>query len=317
MFGSSSGQGQTFMPPQASIFAAQIDYLYTFLLWASLISSVLVIGGMIWFVIKYRRKTDTDKTAYISHNVFLEFLWSFIPFVIFIGVFAWGWVLYHDMRTAPEDAFEVHVVAKKWSWDFLYKSGKVSSNEMIVPVNTPIKLIMTSRDVLHSFFVPAFRVKQDVVPGRYTSLWFEANQVGEYQVFCTEFCGDQHSSMLAKVRVVTQKQFEDFLLEGDPYEGLSLTEVGEQVFSKQCAVCHNISGVKKVGPGLGGLFGQVRKFVDGSQMEAADDNYIRESILNPNKKMVEGYPPAMPTFAGVLKEKEIIAIIEYIKLLKP
>ncbi|MCB0361539.1 MAG: cytochrome c oxidase subunit II [Bdellovibrionales bacterium] len=306
--------GNRFMPVQGSDLAVQVDRLYAFLLIASFVSCVLVIGGLIYFAIKYRRKSNQDKTAYISHNNTLEFLWSFIPFVIFMLVFGWGWKLFHDMRNAPSDSMEVNVVAQKWSWDFTYKNGRRSTNEFYVPVNTPVKLIMTSNDVLHSFFIPSMRVKQDVVPGRYTSLWFHPNQEGEYQVFCTEYCGTGHSAMLAKVHVLTREKYEEWL-QNDPYKGLSLAEMGQKIFNSKCTACHNASSEKKVGPGLLGVVGSQRSFIDGTSA-IADENYIRESVLNPNAKVVAGFVPAMPTFAGQLSEQELMGIVEYLKSLK-
>ena len=258
----SSNQGSYGMPPQASNFAASVDTLYVFLFYASLVSCVLVIGGFVYFAIKYRRKTDQDRTAYISHNGVLEFLWSFIPFVIFMVVFVWGWVVYHQMREMPEDALEVHVIGQKWNWNFLYKSGRKSAGEFVVPIHTPIKLIMNSRDVLHSLYIPSFRVKQDVVPGRYTSLWFEATRLGNFQIFCAEYCGDQHSNMLAKVKVVSLEEYETWLA-NDPYKGLSLVQIGETLFKKQCMACHLPTEASLVGPGLKGVFGRKQYFEGG------------------------------------------------------
>ena len=323
MFWVETAMARSFMPVAGTEIAENVDALYGFLLWASFISCVLVIGGMVLFAFKYKRRTDSDKTPYISHNVFLEFLWSFIPFVIFMVVFAWGWWIFHDMRTIPENAFEVNVAGQKWYWDFEYKSGRKSTGEAFVPVNTPVKFIMRTRDVLHSFYIPGFRIKQDVVPGRYTSLWFEATKVGTYQVFCTEYCGDGHSAMLAKVNVLPQDEFEEWL-QNDPYKGLSLVEIGEQVFAGKCIACHNVTNVKKVGPGFAGLFGSERKFADGTTA-VADENYIRTSILNPNLQVVEGYAVsemdgkpmgAMPSSQGQVSEQELSGVIEYIKGLK-
>lgn len=306
-----------FMPPEASTIAGYFDSLYGFLVAASFISCVLVIGGLIWFALKYQRKAEGEKTPYISHSTLLEFLWSFIPFVIFMIVFVWGWWLFDKMRTVPEGALEVNVMAQKWNWDFLYKSGRKTSSEFYVPINTPVKMIMTSKDVIHSFYVPAFRIKQDVVPGIYTSVWFEATKEGTFQLFCTEYCGEGHSAMLAKIHVLPKDKYEEWL-SNDPYKGLSLIEIGQKLFTaKQCVTCHNTDGTKKIGPGLGGLFGRAHDFVDGSKLAAADENYIRESILNPNARVVAGYPPGlMPTFQGQLSEQELAGIIEYLKSLK-
>ena len=305
---------QSFMPPQGTELAGKIDSLYTFLVWISLISSVLVIGGMVYFAVKYRRQTANDKTAYIPHNAFLEFLWSFIPFVLFMVVFGWGWWIFHDMRKMPENAFEVHVTGQKWYWDFAYKSGRKTSGEVYVPVGEPVKLIMNSRDVIHSFYIPGFRVKQDVVPGRYTALWFEATKLGTFQVFCTEYCGTEHSTMLAKVHVLPREEFDQWLLT-DPYKGLTATEVGQKVFSSKCVACHNITTEKKVGPGFAGIFGTERQLEDGSTV-VADETYIRTSILNPASQISAGYPNAMTPFQGQISEEELRGIIEYIKSLK-
>lgn len=303
-----------YMPVEGSTIAGYVDSLYGFLLTASFISFVLVIGGLIYFAIRYKRQPGSEKSAYITHNNVLEFLWSFIPFVIFLVVFGWGWWVFDKMHTHPENALEVHVVGQKWSWDFLYKSGKRVTNEFMVPVDTPVKLIMTSQDVIHSFFVPAFRIKQDVVPGMYTALSFVASKKGSFQVFCTEYCGDGHSAMLAKLNVVSQEEYESWLAQGDPYEGLTLVEVGQKQFQQKCAVCHTAGTEKKIGPGLANVFGQQRNFENGESL-VGDENYIRESILNPNQKIVQGYPAAMPPFQGQLTEQELSGLVEYIKSL--
>lgn len=304
-----------FMPPEGSLVAHSVDQLYGFLLIASFISCVLVIGGLIWFAIKFRRKSDDQKSAYISHNTTLEFLWSFIPFMIFMVVFVWGWVVYSGLRTMPKDALEIAVQGQKWSWTFTYKNGRSIGSEMYVPVKQDVRLVMTSSDVIHSFFLPAFRTKQDVVPGRYTNLWFRAEAEGDYQVFCAEYCGDQHSGMKAKVHVVSREKFDDWLA-NDPYKGLPPVEIGRKVYQSRCIACHTVTDVKNVGPGYKGIFGRNEKLEGGGEV-MVDENYIRESILDPNAKVVLGFPKGvMPTFAGQLSEGEIMGIIEFIKSLK-
>jgi cytochrome c oxidase subunit 2 len=304
-----------FMPPQATEIAQQYDSLYSFLLWVSFVACAILIGGMIYFVVKYRRRTANDKTAYISHNTFLEFLWSFIPLVFFLAMFGWGWYVYQEMRTMPENALEVHIFGKQWQWDFAYKSGKTSSGEFYVPVNTPVKLIITSRDVLHSFYIPSMRIKQDAVPGRYTALSFNAEKLGDFQIFCAEFCGTAHSAMLAKMHVVSQDEYEKWLQEND--EGLSLAQKGQKLYnSKGCVACHSIDGTTKVGPSWKGLFGTKQELVAGGAV-TADENFIHNFILNPNAKPVKGFPVGvMPTFQGQLTEDELTALIEFIKTLK-
>lgn len=307
--------GSNFMPPQGTDIAVQYDNLYSFLLWSSLIACAILIGGMIFFVLKYRRKTDNDKTPYISHNTFLEFLWSFIPLVIFLACFGWGWVVYHNMRAMPEDALEIHVTGYQWGWDYTYKSGKISGKEFYVPVNTNVKLIMTSKDVLHSFFIPSMRIKQDVIPGTYTALWFNANKTGNYQVFCTEYCGKDHSAMLGTLKVVPLNEYETWLQESD--EGVPPVELGEKLFTTRgCVACHSVDGSPRVGPTWKGLFGSSRELADGSSV-AADENYLREAILNPNSQIVKGFAAGqMPTFQGSLTETQLMGLIEYIKTLK-
>ncbi len=324
LFTTSSAWAERIMPAQGNAYASEVDSLYIFLLVASLISFILVIGGMMYFVLKYKRKSANDETPYISHDHKLEFLWSFIPFLIFMFVFAWGWKLFREARTMPKNAFEIHVTGQKWAWNFDYKSGvsvtSSSSEEaaFVIPVNKPIKLIMTSKDVLHSFFIPAFRIKQDVIPGRYTALWFEAEKEGEFQIFCTEYCGDLHSQMLAKVRVVSMEEFENWM-QTHPSRALgqmTLAERGKYLTNKSaCTACHNFeSSEKKIGPGLKGLFGKERQFEDGSKAIANAD-YIMESIYEPQKKYVKGFGGVMMNkyLPKDLSAEQVSWIIEYIK----
>ncbi len=308
--------GGSFMPPQGSEVSSQVDNLYSFLLWTSLIGCAILLGGMIFFVVKYKRKTDSDKTPYISHNTFLEFLWSFIPLVLFLAVFAWGWIIYHEMRTVPDNALEIHIFGRQWSWEFVYKSGKTVGAEFVVPVNTPIKLIMTSRDVIHSFYIPSLRLKQDAVPGRYSMISFTPEKLGDYQVFCAEYCGTTHSGMMAKMHVVPQADYEKYLMEND--EGLSLADKGKKLYTdKGCVACHSVDGSARVGPSWKGIWGlKDHEMSDGLKV-VVDENYVRESILNPNAKIVKGFPSGvMPPFQGVLNEDQVNALIEYIKSLK-
>ncbi|MGE5086440.1 MAG: cytochrome c oxidase subunit II [Bacillota bacterium] len=310
-------KAQSFMPTQGTEIAKQVDNLYGFLLITSFIACVLVIGGMIYFVFKYKRKSDNDKTAYISHSTALEFLWSFIPLVIFLAVFAWGWYIYHGMRTMPKDALEINVLGKQWAWEVEYKNGFKAVNEVVVPVNTDVKLLLTSQDVIHSFFVPSFRIKQDAVPGRYTALWFRAEKLGEFHVFCAEYCGTSHSGMIGKLRVVTREEFDKYMEEGQEEGQLPLAKRGEKLFAlKACASCHSVDNpAVKVGPSLFQVFGHEVVLEDGSKV-VADENYVRESILQPNAKIVKGFPHGvMPTFQGQINENELNALVEYVKSL--
>jgi cytochrome c oxidase subunit 2 len=304
-----------FMPPQGTELAGSVDALYEFLLIISFISCVLVIGGLIYFAVKYRRKSDNDKTPYFSHNTALEFLWSFIPFVLFMIVFVWGWIVFHKIRHMPENALEVTVNAQKWDWSFVYKNGRRSAGELVVPMGQDVKLILSSRDVLHSFYVPAFRVKQDVVPGRYYSLWFNANREGTFQVFCAEYCGDRHSGMMAKVKVLPREKYEEWL-QTEPYKGLAPAEIGGKVYQARCKQCHNLTSERLVGPGFLGVFGKT-EHLEGGGTVLVDENYIRESLMNPNAKLVAGFPGGgMTPFAGQLSEEEIMGVIEFLKTVK-
>ena len=298
----------------ATSWAEDFDKLTWFLVEISTLASLLVIAGFVYFALRFRRKSETDKTPAITHNHLLEFLWSFIPFLIFMFVFAWGWILYDRLREHPKGALEIHVYGQKWNWDFVYKNGKKSPKILKVPVNRPVKLIMSSRDVIHSFFIPSFRIKQDVLPGVYTALSFTANKKGKFPVFCAEFCGEKHSTMLAHVHVVDLKEWEEWLRD-NPYEGLSMVQIGEKVFQQRCMVCHATTTEKRIGPGIQGLFGAKREFEKGKSL-IADANYIKESILNPSVRLVRGYGNLMTPFAGAFTEEEMTALIEYIKTLK-
>lgn len=332
-------EASTFAPPAATDVAQRWDSLYSFLLWASLISFVAVLGGMTYFVLKYRRRTDSDKTAYITHNVALEFLWSFLPFVLFMFVAGWGMWVYLDSREMPEEGLEIRATASKWEWQFEYKNGRKVTNTlgannetvpatMVVPENTPIKVIVTSTEplnaegkyastpVLHSFFVPAFRIKHDVIPGRYISVAFEAKERGEFWLFCAEYCGTGHSQMLGKIKVVSVEDFETWLSQEDEAGELSMAEAGRLVYMQnQCIGCHTLDGSRTVGPTWQGLWGSTSRFTDGST-RVVDEDYLRESILSPNDQIVEGYPAGvMPVYKGLLTDEQIQQVIEFIKTL--
>ena len=305
---------ETSLPPVTD-YTARLDSLYSFLIGVSALACILVIIAFVYFSIRYRRKSENEKGhAKVSHSFILEFTWSFIPFLIFMVAFVWGCILYYDFKRAPEDSLEIHVYGQMWSWEFVYKNGRKTTNELYVPLNKPVKLIMTSRDVLHSFYIPTFRIKQDLVPGIYTSLWFKANRKGKFHVFCAEFCGTGHSAMMAKVNVVSLEEWEEWL-QNEPFKGLSLKEIGKKTFQGRCTICHKTTKEKFIGPGLAGVFGSKREFSNASVL-TADENYLRESILNPAEKIVNGYPNAMTPFAGALSEEELSGLIEYLKSLK-
>ena len=328
--------------PTASNHAASLDALYVFLTVICGISMLLVVGAQLYFMVKYKKRSDDDRTSPIKHSFKLEFAWSAIPTLFLIVFFVWGEVDYMRMMVPPADAMRVNVKAQKWSWEFTYPGGNgATSNEirkdengnnitdangapiviptLVVPLNEPVQLVMSSVDVIHSFYVPAFRVKKDVIPGRYSTLWFTAIQEGEFPVFCTEYCGDEHSSMLAKVVVVKPEEFAAKVAETTKLEKMdneTVAQYGERVYkTKGCDACHTTDGSPKVGPSFKGLWGKTENLTDGSTAKV-DDNYIRESILDPNAKVVQGFAPQMPAFAGQLGDPEIDALIEFIQGLK-
>jgi cytochrome c oxidase subunit II len=279
---------------------------------------ILICGAAGYFVWKYRRKPGDEKTLSTPtfHSTAIEVFWSLGPLLVCIGLFHVATKQYMAGRVAPSDAIQVKVRARKWAWEFEYANGLVDK-ELHAPVNKPVKLTMQTADVIHSFYVPDFRIKQDVVPGRYTTLWFQATQIGQDQVFCTEYCGLSHSDMLSHVIVQSQEDFEKFL-NYDPYEKMPLAEVGKKVYDdKSCATCHTLDGTPKPsgGPSFKGIYGKTETFADGTT-GTVDDAYIRESVLVPTAKIVKGFQPIMPPFQGSLKEKEILGLIEFIKAQK-
>lgn len=309
-----SENGTFWLPEASSTIAGEVDSLFYFIYWICVVSFILVVGATFLFAWKYRRRPGGPEVKQFTHGIWLEISWSTIPGIILMVMFAWGAKDYMKMAIAPGDAMEIRVVGKKWSWEFLYPNGKVSPGELVVPVNKPVKLIMSSQDVIHSFYIPEFRVKADVLPGRYTTLWFEAINTGDKHVFCAEYCGDDHSRMLATVKVVTDEEYEKWS-NYDPYEGLSLLDIGKSVYEKNaCAGCHSLDGAAGVGPTFKGLYGKSEPLTDGTSV-TVDDNYIRQSVMDPASQVVQGYAPVMPAFPN-LKEKELAGLIEYIKTTK-
>jgi cytochrome c oxidase subunit 2 len=305
------------MPLQASEHAKKVDDLYLFLVVLTLFFFALIVYLTVTFAWKYRRKREGVLTINFSHNLALELVWSIVPLMIVIGLFFWGFNDYVSAFVVPNDAIEIHVVGRKWQWTFEYPDGTRSIKSLHVPVNRPVRLILTSEDVLHSFFIPSLRVKQDVIPGRYVELPFTAQVPGKHQVFCAEYCGRDHSGMHAELFVDSPEQYQKWLEVGDPeLYTMPPAELGKDVYTRAgCNSCHTIDGSKGEGPSFKGLFGRTERFKDGSSI-VVDENYIRESILNPQAKIVAGYEPVMPTFQGLLREVEIRGMIAYIKTLK-
>lgn len=309
-----------FLPPAKTAVAEQYDTLFWFVHISSLVLTIGIVVAIIYFIIKYRRKSENDVTPVITHNNKLEVTWSVLPLILSLVVFGWGLQTYMDMSIPPDDAYEVKVTGQKWLWRFQYKSGASTTNELHVPAGRPVKLIMNSQDVIHSFYVPDFRIKQDVVPGRYTEVWFEAREPGESIVFCTEYCGTDHSNMMAQVIVHEPDEFEQWIDDNSGSatkpEDLAPAEWGEQLVQQNaCASCHSADGSELTGPSWQGKFGSQEQLTDGSSV-TVDETYIRESIVEPNAKVVEGYGQVMPSYQGQLNDEQINAIIEYIKTLK-
>jgi cytochrome c oxidase subunit 2 len=310
--------GQFWMPVQASTVANQIDWLFDVLVWLSVVSCVGILGAMVYFCIQYRatsRAANERVEVTPDHNTGLEITWSLIPLVICVALFVWGFKGYVDLRSVPRDAMQVHVQGQKWKWNFMYSNGW-SDDVLHVPVDTPVRLILSSSDVLHSFFIPAFRVKMDAVPGRYTELWFHATSAGEFPVECTEYCGTSHSDMLSKVVVHPPGGFEQYLEQAEEKEKEKPpAQLGAELYTKKgCKQCHSVDGTPLIGPTWKGLFGKSEALTSGSAQ--VDENYLRESIVDPQAKLVQGYPPSMPTYKGQLKDHQLTALIEYIKTLK-
>lgn len=305
------------MPIQASEHAAKVDNLYLFIFWLSMAFFLLIVGLSALFVVKYRRKKEGVLTIDFQHSLPLELAWSIIPLIFVIGIFFWGFNDYAAASVAPNDALEIHVTAKKWNWTFEYPDGTRSIRSLHVPVNKPIRLILTSEDVLHAFFIPSMRAKQDVVPGRYVDINFTPTVPGKHQVFCAEYCGRDHSGMMADLYVDSPEKYAEWLEKGDEelYK-MKPADLGRMVWEmKGCNSCHTIDGSKGEGPSFKGIYGKTEKFRDGSTA-VIDENYIRESVLNPGAKVVIGFEPVMPTFQGLLREIEIKGVIAFIKELK-
>ncbi len=310
--------GTLMLPSVSSTFAKDVDSLFNFIFYTSLVIFALVILVMVYFGIRYRRQKGQDGlTSGLDHNNTLEIIWTIIPTILVMVVFFWGFKIYMKMNVIPRNALEIKATGQKWFWTFDYADGAASTNELIIPVDQPVKLLMSSQDVIHSFFVPAFRAKMDVLPNRYTLIWFEATETGEFDLFCTEYCGKGHSEMIGKVRVLPKSEFENWLASSTVIdESIPLDQLGEQVFQKKaCFTCHAVDGTRLVGPPLNGIFGNPVKHTDGSTV-TVDENYIRQSLLDPQSQVVEGYTPVMPTYQGQLKDREIDALNAYIKSLK-
>ena len=303
----------TLFPPTASAGAVQVDYLYTFLFAVSLVMTILIFGAVFIFAMKYRRRSPDEVGHYIEGSMKLEIAWSVLPFLIMLVMFGWGAKLFWDAYTPPKDAYNIYVVGKQWMWKVQYPEGQREINELHVPTGRPVRLTLASEDVIHSFFIPAFRVKHDVVPGHYDNIWFTATKPGRYHIFCAEYCGTEHSGMIGWVTVMEPAAFENWLAGGGA-EG-SMAAQGQKLFEQLgCSTCHLLDEQGRC-PMLRGVYGSTVLLDDGRTV-LADDAYIRESILNPNAKIVAGFhKDVMPTFQGQVTEENLLQLIEFVKSL--
>ena len=297
-------------PPQASTGAGEVDWLYFGLTAMMVFFCIVVFFPIIYFAIRYRRGSGADRSHSSSGNNLLESGWTLFPLVISISFFTWGAVVYYRIERPPRDALQVQLVAKQWMWKLQHAEGKKEINELHLPLNKDVTLTMTSQDVIHSFYVPAFRVKQDVVPGKYTTGWFRPNKVGAYHLFCAEYCGTDHSKMIGRVVVMEPADYERWLTTGET--GQSIVLEGRRLFrEKGCSGCHEGNSVVHAPP-LTGVYGK-QVPLNSREIVTADDQYIRDSILLPGKQISAGYDNLMPSFTGHISEAEVMEIIAYLK----
>jgi cytochrome c oxidase subunit 2 len=311
---------QWFMGPQGSAFAGEIDTVYMGLFWFSVAFFVLIGGMAVWCCYRFRYKPGRV-TPHMTHNTTLEVWWSVIPLLMCVVIFFIGLDGYFKFSVAPGEALEIQITAKKWLWQFEYPDGSRTINDIHIPVNKPVRFVMTSEDVLHDFFVPDMRVKHDIVPGRYTQVWFTPTVLGHHHVTCAEYCGKGHSDMQAKLTVDTPAEFAKWMETGgteweEYFKTNRQAEWGKiQYEAKGCSTCHSIDGTKGQGPSWKGIWGKMEKMNDGKTV-LVDENYVRESMMQPQAKIVAGFEPIMPTFQGLLREHEIKGLIAFIKSLQ-
>jgi len=307
------GRTLPLFPEAASTQAGQVDILYFFVIAVSAFFSVLIAGLVITFAVKFRRRSPDAVGAPITGSLALELLWSIVPLLITMVLFVWGAWVFLDMARPPRGSMEVFVVGKQWMWKVQHPGGQREINELHVPAGRNVRLTIGSEDVIHSYYIPAFRQKIDAVPGKLTTMWFNATTPGEYHLFCAEYCGTKHSGMVGRIVVLSPDDFESWLAGGS---GASPAVSGEKLFTDlACNTCH-LGGSGGRGPVLNGVPGSTVQLADGSTV-LADDNYLRESIMNPQAKIVAGYQPLMPTFQGLVSEEGLLQLISYIKSLPP
>jgi cytochrome c oxidase subunit 2 len=303
-----------FFPEQASNFAPNVDALMAFLILVSVFFTVVISAAVVFFILKFRRKAENEIGVPIHGDMRLESMWIVVPAIIALAMFAGGAVVYVDFRHAPQDTLDLYVIGKQWMWKIQQPNGRREINEMHVPVGRDVKLVLASEDVIHDFFVPAFRVKMDVVPGHYNTMWFRPTKAGHYHFFCSQYCGTNHAVMGGWVTVMEPADYAAWL-SGSTGEDVDPVVAGEKLFvEKACSTCHLGNGTGRA-PSLNGVYGGTVRLADGSTV-TADEGYIRESILFSNAKIVAGYQPLMPSFQGQLTEEQIMSLTAYIKSLQ-
>ena len=298
------------LPERASAFAGEVDALFFFIVAVTVFFTVGISIAILFFAVKYRRRSDADRPAEIHGSLALELTWTLVPLGIVVVMFVWGAKVFFHMNRPPDDAMTVSVVGKRWMWKLQHPTGQREINELHVPVGRAVKLVITSEDAIHSFFVPAFRIKKDAVPGRYNVAWFRATKTGTYHLFCAEYCGTEHSKMIGRVVVMEPEAYQTWLAGGPPPE--SPAAAGEKLFTElNCVTCHRPDSAGR-GPVLDGIFGRPVRLASGDTV-VADESYVRESILSPAARVVAGYQPVMPTYQGQVSEEQLIALIAYIQ----
>jgi cytochrome c oxidase subunit 2 len=302
-----------FRPDAAATAAVHVDLLLLFLTIVSVFFTVLILALIVYFALRYRRRSEDEIPPAQKSRVWLELTWTVIPFAIAMVMFGWGSHLYVWMKRPPKDALEINVIGKQWMWKIQHPDGQREINELHLPVDRPVKLTLTSEDVIHDFFVPAFRTKIDVIPGRYVQTWFHPTKIGEYHLFCSQYCGTSHANMVGKVIVMERDAYREWL---DSHAEGSLALQGRQLFLKlQCITCHSADAEARA-PVLEGLYRRTVPLRDGRTV-VADDAYLRESILYPEEKVVQGWEPIMPTFKGQVDEEDLIKLLSFLRSLKP
>ncbi len=307
-----------YLPEQASDFAERVDFIHNVITDISVFFTVAIVGTMLYFAFKYRARGGVNhETPRILGSHALELVWTIVPTIICIYVAVYGYLGYRKIREVPTGAIEINVTARQWKWEFEYPNGRKATTDFYVPVNQPIKLIMHSTDVLHSFFIPSMRVKNDTLPNKYTYLWFRPIKTGVYQAYCTEYCGLEHWNMLTKLHVVSEAEYQRWLTDNSEEMAASRmnpVELGGKLYNeKGCNACHSLDGTPRVGPSLLKVFGKKEKLSDNTEV-VVDENYIKDSLLNPNAQIVAGFPPnMMPSFTGQLDDQQIGALISFIK----